>query len=81
MLRGVTLQELDEEMQRIGEARELAGACLGRGELSRLERGQRWVNPQQLVALAAAHQVRAGRVAEWILEALGLLADSSTEGD
>jgi transcriptional regulator with XRE-family HTH domain len=81
LLRGTTLKELVGEVERICQRRGLARGRLSRGELSRIERGQRWINAQQLAALAEAHGVPPGTACEWMLADRGLLdGEGSADG-
>jgi hypothetical protein len=41
-----------------------------------VERGQRWVSAEQLVALAEAHGVAPGLICEWLLADRGLFERS-----
>lgn len=51
----------------------LDGIGMNRGELSRLERGQRWLKPEQLSVMARYFNVSPGKLCEWLLRDRGLL--------
>lgn len=81
LLLGMTLQHVVSEVERVRRARVLRGGRLSRGEVSRIERAQRWLTAEQLVTLAEAYEVPPGLLCEWLLEdrALILAAVSARE--
>ena len=80
LLRGATLQSMVDEIRRICDTNGTPRGVMGRGELSKIERAQRWVSPWQLVTLARYHQVSPGELCEWLL-ADRLLWQGSAEAD
>ena len=71
--RGVTLDDLTIALQSICTERGWGNGTLNRGEISKVERGLRWVKPEQVLALAVFFRVQPGRICEWVLADHGYL--------
>ncbi len=55
----------------------LDGIGLSRGELSKVERAQRWIKAEQLAAMAIYFGISPGELCEWLLQDRGLVESDS----
>jgi transcriptional regulator with XRE-family HTH domain len=73
LIRGVHLHQLAEALADICARHGLDGGALSSGELSKIERGLRWVKPHQVIALAHFFRKSPGLICEWLLADKGLV--------